>query len=527
MLAIVAIALAALSVLMPRRASAAVIHGAITHVTVSPVDGSVYDPVTVDVNWCIPDGTVAGDTFSLTLPSQLKSTRNVFEVKDPSGAIVATAVKADGVVTFTFTEWAESHNNVCGTAYFNDSYDLSNIEVNAPNELVFDTGDGLFKQVTTPKQQTGVTTRPKALKYGSWADDSETRIDWNIDTPTAPSGGWKGAKFEDVSPAGQEFDCQSIRLQIGTVGPNNNFVFEASVPPADYTVTCSPTALLVTTAIAINEGQLLHLRVATVVTETSESTYRNSATVTVGGNVGTPTNGAVLRSTAGGAADGNGQTPKIKITKWSTDDGPTDGAFDAAPGKDLAVNTPTSITMTVTNPGTEKLVDLTVADITTAGPELTGLSCLFPDGSTGLSWPGPFVPGGSFDCTGTIPAMNDGVQESDTATVTAIGLYSKKPVDSSNPWHGRTPQKAVVTDPPGNVTTVPSKPALPTKPTVPSKAAVADIKPVAGSADTGRPGGGTGPQFGVIALGASGILGSLAILGAVGFAVRRRKGTAW
>ena len=53
------------------------------------------------------------------------------------------------------------------------------------------------------------------------------------------------------------------------------------------------------------------------------------------------------------------------------------GAFDTAPGKSLPVNTPTPITMTIRNTGTEPLVNVHVSDLTTSGPALTNLTCNF------------------------------------------------------------------------------------------------------------------------------------------------------
>jgi LPXTG-motif cell wall-anchored protein len=59
-----------------------------------------------------------------------------------------------------------------------------------------------------------------------------------------------------------------------------------------------------------------------------------------------------------------------------------------------------------------------------------------------VTWAGPFAVGASFHCTGVVPTMTVGTQETDTATVTANGQTDNKQVTSSNPWNGATPTPA-------------------------------------------------------------------------------------
>src|ERR1022692_4642002 len=70
LLAVIAMTVAALA-LQGRRADAARITGAITNVTLTPTNPSTGSQVNTTMDYCVPNGTVAGDTFTLTLASQL------------------------------------------------------------------------------------------------------------------------------------------------------------------------------------------------------------------------------------------------------------------------------------------------------------------------------------------------------------------------------------------------------------------------------------------------------------------------
>lgn len=149
----------------------------------------------------------------------------------------------------------------------------------------------------------------------------------------------------------------------------------------------------------------------------------------------------------------SGQTPQkpaIDIEKYNTAEGYPAGDHDtAADAKEIAAGAVDPVTMTITNTGNQVLVEVSVSDKTIEGVTLTGLGCVFPDGTTGTSWAGPFMPGASFDCTGTIPAQADGAVHADTATVVAKpaiwadGSYGPQPevpaVTDSDDYHDRTP----------------------------------------------------------------------------------------
>jgi hypothetical protein len=130
--------------LRPPRAAAAVIDGAITNVQVTPPSAGQHDPMRVDIGWAVPDSAGSGDTFMLTLPLQLTALTTSFDLKAPDGSVVATARVVNGVVTFTLTDYADSHDSLHGTAFFSVKWDLAHTPTSGPVSLDFTTPSRVF-----------------------------------------------------------------------------------------------------------------------------------------------------------------------------------------------------------------------------------------------------------------------------------------------------------------------------------------------------------------------------------------------
>lgn len=148
-------------------------------------------------------------------------------------------------------------------------------------------------------------------------------------------------------------------------------------------------------------------------------------------------------------------TPGIDIEKYNTAEGFPAGDRDTAgDAKEIPAGAVDPVTMTISNTGNQPLVNVKVSDKTLAGVTLTGLSCTFPDGSTGSTWTGPFIPGAKFDCTGTIPAQPAGAVHANKATVVATpamqvdGEWVPQPdvpdVTDNDDYHDKTPPAPVV-----------------------------------------------------------------------------------
>ena len=136
-------------------------------------------------------------------------------------------------------------------------------------------------------------------------------------------------------------------------------------------------------------------------------------------------------------------TPSIDIEKWDLDPiaGDRDVVEEAAK---LDALTEHPINFTITNTGDEPLVNVEVSDKLTDGMgEITDLVCEFPDGTTGVAWDGPFAVGDSFECTGTLPALDWDTTHADLASVIGFGQFTGKKVTDDDPWHAVTPERPV------------------------------------------------------------------------------------
>jgi hypothetical protein len=137
--------------------------------------------------------------------------------------------------------------------------------------------------------------------------------------------------------------------------------------------------------------------------------------------------------------------PAIDIEKEDTAGNDADTAGDAVALPDGTAN----LVFTITNTGEEPLVDVKVSDTVISNGVVDSLSCVFPDGSTGVTWAGPFAVGDSFDCTAKLSGVVPGAPHEDVATVTGTGQVSGIPVDDKDPYFGVTPKKPAST-PAGN-----------------------------------------------------------------------------
>lgn len=83
------------------------------------------------------------------------------------------------------------------------------------------------------------------------------------------------------------------------------------------------------------------------------------------------------------------------------------------------------------------MVDVAVSDELTDGKgRIENLVCIFPDGSQGTEWDGPFEVGTQFDCAGILPELLPGDQHANLAKVTGVGILSGIEVDDEDAWHG-------------------------------------------------------------------------------------------
>jgi hypothetical protein len=446
------VALLGLAVFGAGPASAKPIPGAITGVTVTPTNPTVGSTIRTDITWCVPDGTQAGDTFTLTLPNQLGQPP-AFAIKDGTGAVIANAAVTSThpiVITFTLTAYAASHQHVCGTAFFTDKLNSSSF-AGTTQVLTFTTGTGQQFTTTIHVPPTGTVNRTHALKTGSFtvpSDECRTTphdcVQWSVQTPTGPS---TSGTVDDTVQSPQIVDCPTLHVYIGAAtGPGGQFQRQG-LYTGPTTVTCSTTAVHVAYG-AVPADKLLAVvfRVSLPAPDPSGGvTYRNTGAtvhnVFSNGNTRDDTlKAAVTSASAGGNGGGTVPVPGVTITK----DDSAGNAADTPQTVVLLPNGSTGLVYTITNTGTEPLDSVVVSDQVVANGTVTGLSCTFPGGSTGTTWAGPFAAGASFTCTAQLSGVVPGtVLHEDIGTVQAVGQFSGQQVSDHNPYYATTPTVSV------------------------------------------------------------------------------------
>ncbi|MEU3560492.1 Ig-like domain-containing protein [Kitasatospora sp. NPDC006786] len=407
--------------------------------------------VTTQITWCVPDGSHAGDTFSVTMPAQLANFPSGTQtVLDGTGAAIGTATIAGqpAVVTYTMGAYVETHTGVCGQTTISAQLSTDN---NGAQDLVYTTNAGVTFTTPIVVEPWPPRNPANAEKYGliyTGTAFPDTNIVWVMHTPASTTA--TTATFTDTAQAGQAFNCaafvpglalpystdpastiaqQNLDTATNTLGNDVTYTGTATLN------SCTPSGISVTVTVPANTSVGLILPV----TITDNTLKQFSDTVVVAMGNGTSQNAGTSLDNPNWNNSGGGNN--LSIVKFSTDEGPTNGDHNTAPGKSVPAGTPTPVTMTVRNNGSLVLSNVEVTDSTTSGPALTGLSCDFsPLGgpATGTTWAGPFVPGATFDCTGTIPAMEPGTQETDTSTVTATTTAGVT-VTASDSFNAATP----------------------------------------------------------------------------------------
>jgi LPXTG-motif cell wall-anchored protein len=305
---------------------AAVIDSPVTNITVTPPNPRVVDPVRTDVQWCVPDSASAGDTFQIALPPELLQLPRNFNLRDPDGILVATALieGVPAVVTFTFNDYVDTHTGVCGTAFFESRLDSSLVPGTAVTLTYVVNGVTTFEPVITPRAGTITIGRGTARK-GAFFDDpndecrtvADSCLGWYIESQVGP---FLSITVNDTAPAGTTFACDKLQVQLWSLDASGGLlqVFQPAALGVTVASTCTAGQLQVI-ASDIPADRILRVLIRATPQEINAAggvTFSNSASVThILLNEQTVENNIVARrrsSLVGG--DANGVVPVTTTT---------------------------------------------------------------------------------------------------------------------------------------------------------------------------------------------------------------------
>jgi len=311
---------------------AATIPNPVTSITVTPTAPRLSDGIRTDIQWCVPDSAASGDTFSIALPPELVGLPHGFDLRDPNGALVATATIAGtpAVATFTFTDFVDTHLNVCGTAFFESRLDSSLVPGNTYTLRYVVDGSATFEPQITIQPGTTGGGRDTARK-GAFFDDPNDQcrtqttgcLGWFIETRLGP---FKSVTITDNGLENATFECAMMSVRLWSVDAAGNLQTPSNPSASGVTVTttCTPAGFEVT-ATNIPADRLLRVLIRATPTQPAPNggvLFRNVATVTQVSSTSTVDNVVAQRRTAQAGGDANGVVPAPTTTVPTVDTTP-------------------------------------------------------------------------------------------------------------------------------------------------------------------------------------------------------------
>lgn len=315
--AVLAALVAAAGILAPAAATAAALPGAITSVTTESTSVGYYSQFRLSFAWAVPDTAVAGDTFELALPKELKAAAlATFPLLAPDGVTpVAWGVWSGKTLVVTLTDYADTHDDVGGTGFVSVRWDHTYVpETSQPIRLEF-ASNPIEVVIGDKPAPCTVNCGPAPAKPsrglskgGSWTDgsyegtrDETGNIGWSIRLPGRPEGYVGPIVLVDTPDAGSIVECATISLT--TQQTLEQTAVKSPVDPARYTVDCTPGGFTITLD-EIRPAEFITVAYKGTITNRLQTSFGNRVTIDIPGQPTGVTQHTIRRTAAGG--DGSG-----------------------------------------------------------------------------------------------------------------------------------------------------------------------------------------------------------------------------
>lgn len=194
------------------------------------------DEFWVKVDWELKDGHkyIDGDTVTFQLPDELHLNGDLDgELKDDFGNQVATyTITPAGVVTLTFTDYVETHNNVTGWIEIRAELDQDVVQEDDGNIVIGPIEDEGSQVIPIDRSPINKTVEKQGKPNKSYNADE---IEWTV-TINKNANSLKGVTLEDLLPKGTEYVEGSLEVVKQSATLNGTPVGEktkVSVTPSD------------------------------------------------------------------------------------------------------------------------------------------------------------------------------------------------------------------------------------------------------------------------------------------------------
>ncbi|AIQ64694.1 hypothetical protein PSTEL_17860 [Paenibacillus stellifer] len=243
------------------------------------VTGDVYEQgaeVKLNYTWSLPDGHSyqAGDTFTFQLPEQFKLYNDIGGAleSDEGDFGTFTVSQATHLVTMTFNEFIQSHDNVHGTLNISTRFDKEVIKGSTTQQIYFPVNGDTQVVVVRFKPDVASTID----KQGTADRFNATSIHWSVDVNKTIDSVY-GASVSDPIPSGLTIDPVTVavyQLDVQLDGTVNQGIL---VDPSQYELNTQSGTLSVNFKASPITGAY-RILYSTEITDLTKTQFTNTAT---------------------------------------------------------------------------------------------------------------------------------------------------------------------------------------------------------------------------------------------------------
>lgn len=305
------------AVLSAPPAVAAELTSAVTSATLASTTFWAWEAVRLDVAWAVPDGARGGDTFTISLPDELRPFSTVgFDLRSPDGDRVASAVWEGRTAVVTLSDYVDERSGVTGHVFFDVAWHGARFGT-APQQRVLDLA-GTPVPVTMLGDAEDVVPDGYAGTWGFWqhpdqgTTQAQAAVGWEIRLPSRAEGFDGPVTVTESLDPGQVLDCDSFSLsgQVGAGRGTPVYSVLDSAPERVLGFECTPAGFTLTLD-EIRPGEIMVGRFGGDLVELG---HEPSSTVTISHADGTQVLTArLVRTVSGGAGSGVGTPAPVPV----------------------------------------------------------------------------------------------------------------------------------------------------------------------------------------------------------------------
>ncbi|MFT3859741.1 Ig-like domain-containing protein [Micropruina sp.] len=304
-----------------------------------------WESVSLNFAGSLPTGGCAGDTITITVPSELRTFAGTYPVLAADGTQMGTMVVSDGVATITFNDYLETHENVTFEGFLSMQL-RSTLDPGTDYDLDFTVGSETWPiAITTeecPDCQDPITDPTKYADFNAGEPDTVT---FGISTAQTHSDS-EAITITDTVGSGQELDCDSIVVLVGsTRNVWGDVEYTDSVQPASIACDTSTVTVTLTSSAA---GQYYRL-IGTAIVTAEQDSYTDTGSVTQDG-VSSPVQAEASGQSGEVSGDGDNQTTAMPTpTPSETTPTPAEATQTPTPSETTPSESPSTTSSTTTS----------------------------------------------------------------------------------------------------------------------------------------------------------------------------------